>query len=55
MLEIGEIRVGAEGFYLLCKVTYAGSDGKDEVRYQSVYARASEDAMSIDTVKEEKI
>ena len=55
VLEIGEIRVGAEGFYLLCKVTYAGSDGKDEVRYQSVYARASEDAMSIDTVKEEKI
>ena len=40
---------------MLCKVTYAGSDGKDEVRYQSVYARASEDAMSIDTVKEEKI
>ena len=54
-LEIGEIRVGAEGFYVLCKVTFAGADGQDTVRYQSIYARASQDIMVINTVKEETL
>lgn len=55
VLEIGEIRVGAEGFYVLCKVTFAGADGQDAVKYQSVYARASQDIMVINTVKEETL
>lgn len=55
LLEIGEIRVGTEGFYVLCRVTYAGADGKDVVQYQSVYTRTSQDTMVIDTVKEENI
>ena len=54
-LEIGEIRVGAEGFYVLCKVTFAGADGQNVVKYQSVYARASQDIMVINTVKEETL
>ena len=54
-LEIGEIRVGAEGFYVLCKVTFAGADGQNTVRYQSIYARASQDIMVINTVKEETL
>lgn len=55
VLEIGEIRVGAEGFYVLCKVTFAGADGQDAVKYQSIYARASQDIMVINTVKEETL
>ena len=55
LLEIGEIRVGTEGFYVLCRVTYAGADGKDVVQYQSVCTRTSQDTMVIDTVKEENI
>ena len=40
---------------MLCRVTYAGADGKDVVQYQSVYTRTSQDTMVIDTVKEENI
>ncbi|MGN0735448.1 MAG: zinc-ribbon domain-containing protein [Anaerovoracaceae bacterium] len=54
-LEIGEIRTGKEGFYALCRVTYAGEDGSETVRYQTVYLRISQDAMIINEIKEDKL
>ncbi len=54
-LEIGEIRTGKEGFYTLCRVTYAGDDGSETVKYQTVYLRISQDAMIINEIKEDKL
>ena len=54
-LEIGEIRTGREGFYALCRISYAGEDGNDIVKYQTVYLRISGDAMIINEIKEDKL
>ena len=54
-LEIGEIRTGREGFYALCRISYAGEDGNDVVKYQTVYLRISGDAMIINEIKEDKL
>ena len=54
-LEIGEIRTGKDGFYALCRVSYAGEDGKDVIKYQTVYLRISGDAMTINEIKEDKL
>lgn len=54
-LEIGEIRTGKEGFYALCRVTYAGQDGNDVIKYQTAYLRISGDAMVINEIKEDKL
>lgn len=54
-LEIGEIRTGKEGFYALCRVSYAGEDGKDVIKYQTVYLRISGDTMTINEIKEDKL
>ena len=54
-LEIGEIRTGREGFYALCRISYAGEGGNDVVKYQTVYLRISGDAMIINEIKEDKL
>ena len=46
---------GKEGYYVLCRVSYAGEDGKDVIKYQTVYLRISGDAMIINEIKEEKL
>ena len=54
-LEIGEIRTGKEGFYALCRISYASEDGNDVVKYQTVYLRISGDTMIINEIKEDKL
>ena len=51
-LEFGEIKTGKEGFYVLCKVTYAGADGGSVEKYQTVYLRISDKTMIINEIKE---
>lgn len=54
-IEIGEIKRGEDGFYVLDKVTYASTDGTDVVKYQTVYLKAADNTMSISELKEEKL
>ena len=54
-LEFGEIKTGKEGFYVLCKVTYAGADGGTAEKYQTVYLRISDKAMIINEIKEDNL
>ncbi len=54
-LEIGEIRSGQSGFYTLCKVTYAGSDGNEVTEVQTVFASISNQMIVINEVKEESV
>lgn len=54
-LEIGSIKTGEEGFYVLCKVIYAGTDGDEITQYQSVYAKISNGLMVINEIKEETL
>lgn len=54
-LEIGEIKTGNEGFYALCRISYASEDGNDVVKYQTVYLRISGDTMIINEIKEDKL
>ena len=51
-LEFGEIKTGDEGFYVLCRVTYAGADGGSVEKYHTVYLRISDKAMIINEIKE---
>jgi len=51
-LELGEIKTGKEGFYVLCRVTYAGADGGSVEKYHTVYLRISDKAMIINEIKE---
>ena len=54
-LEIGSIKTGEDGFYVLCKVVYAGTDGEEITQYQSVYAKISNGLMVINEIKEETL
>ena len=54
-LEIGEIRSSQSGFYTLCRITYAGSDGNEVTKLQTVYAKVSDGMIVIDEVKEESV
>ena len=54
-LEFGEIKTGKEGFYVLCKVTYAGADGGTAEKYQTAYLRISDKAMIINEIKEDNL
>lgn len=54
-LEIGEIRTGTEGFYVLCKVTYATEDGEELSQYQTVFVKISNGLMVINEIKEETL
>ena len=54
-LEIGEIRTGEEGYYVLCRLTFAGEDGDEVVKYVTVNVKESQDSMVINETKEETI
>lgn len=54
-LEIGEIRTGEEGYYVLCRLTFAGEDGDEVVKYVTVNVKESQDSMIINETKEETI
>lgn len=54
-LEIGEIRTGKEGFYVLCEVTYAAVDGEELSQYQTVFVKISNGLMVINEIKEETL
>lgn len=54
-LEIGEILTGEEGYYVLCRLTFAGEDGEDVVKYMTVNMKESQDSMIINEIKEETI
>lgn len=52
-LEIGEIRTGENGFYVLCKATYATADGGELSQAQTVFVKISNGLMVINEIKEE--
>ena len=54
-LEIGEIRTGGEGYYVLCRLTFAGTEGADVVEHVTAYVKASQDSMVINDIKEEDL
>ncbi len=54
-LEIGDIRTGQEGLYVLCGVTYAQADGTELTKYQTVYVKITDGLMVINEIKEETI
>jgi len=53
-LEIGEIRTGGTGYYVLCKVTYEGEDG-DVVKHETVCLEAGDQLINVKEVKEETL
>lgn len=54
-LEIGDIRTGQEGVYVLCDVTYAQANGTETTKYQTVYVKITNGLMVINEIKEETI
>ena len=54
-LEIGEIRTGENGYYVLCRLTFAGADGGEVVEYMTANVIISQDSMVINEVKEETL
>lgn len=53
-LEIGEIRTGGDGFYVLSKVTYKGEDG-EVVKYETAYLKSGSQLINVKEVKEETL
>lgn len=53
-LEIGEIRTGETGYFVLCKVTYTGENG-ETVKYESVYLEVGSQLINVKEVKEETL
>ena len=54
-LEIGEIRTGEEGYYVLCRLTFAGTDGDEVVKYVTAYVKISQNSMLLNQIEEEKL
>ncbi len=54
-LEIGEIRTGEGGYYVLCRLTFAGADGEEVVKYVTACVKISKNSMLLNEIKEEKI
>ena len=54
-LEIGEIKAGESGYYVLTKLTYAQEEGGETVKYESVHLTDSSDAITVKEVKEENL
>ena len=54
-LEIGEIRTGENGYYTLCRLTFAGADGKESVKHVTACVKISDNSMLLNDVKEEKL
>ena len=54
-LEIGEIRTGEQGYYTLCRLTFAAADGEEAVKYVTAYVKVSQNSMLLNEIKEEKL
>jgi hypothetical protein len=54
-LEIGEIRTGGKGYYALCRLTFAGADGEEVVKYVTACVKISQNSMVLNEIKEEKL
>ncbi len=54
-LEIGEIRTGEKGYYTLCRLTFAGADGEEVVKYVTACVKISQNSMVLNEIKEEKL
>ena len=54
-LEIGEIRTGEKGYYTLCRLTFAGADGDEVVKYVTACVKISQNSMVLNDIKEEKL
>jgi len=55
-LEIGEIRTGEKGYYVLCRLTFAGADGEEVVEYVTACVKISQNSMLLNEInKEEKL
>ncbi|MBR4410249.1 MAG: zinc ribbon domain-containing protein [Firmicutes bacterium] len=54
-LEIGEIRTGEKGYYTLCRLTFAGADGDEVVKYVTACVKISQDSMVNNKIEEEKL
>jgi hypothetical protein len=54
-LELGEIKQGNDGYYILTKNTYATSDGNKAATYQTCYVSILEGNMFINEIKGETV
>lgn len=54
-LDIGEIRVSGNGYYVLNRVTYAAADGQTVEKYETVYLQVEAEDVVVNEVKEESI
>ena len=54
-LEVGEIKQSKDGYYVLCKTTYATSDGSKAATYQTCYITLIDGKMFIDEIKGETV
>jgi hypothetical protein len=54
-LELGEIKQSSDGYYVLCKTTYATSDGSKAATYQTCYITLIDGKMFIDEIKGETV
>ncbi len=54
-LEIGEIRTGEKGYYVLCRLTFAAADGEEKVEYVTACVKISQNSMIVNEIEEEKL
>ena len=54
-LELGEIKQSNDGYYVLCKTTYAASDGSKVASYQTCFVTLIDNIMFIDEIKGETV
>ena len=54
-LELGEIKQSEDGYYVLCKTTYATSDGSKAATYQTCFITILEGKMFIDEIEGETV
>ncbi|MBR4410914.1 MAG: hypothetical protein IKT31_06290, partial [Firmicutes bacterium] len=54
-LEIGEIRTGEQGYYTLCRLTFAAADGEETVKYVTACVKVSQNSMVLNEIKEERL
>lgn len=54
-LEIGQIKTGESGYYVLTRLTYANEDGSETNGYYSVYLTVTDDKIAVKEIKEENL
>ena len=54
-LELGEIKQGEDGYYILTKTTYAAKDGSKAISYQTSHVTIMDGTMFIDEIKGETV